>query len=172
MEGALLKLFILGHGDHGKGTAAEIICELTGMTAGNSSWFACQRYIWPRIQQREPGRYANALECFNDRRNHRTEWYEAIKRITARDPARLAREIFEQFDIYDGPRDIDEFKASNHLADLSIWIDASKRKPLESSDSMTIPRSLADVIIDNNDTVDQLRRRLSRLCSDWDFTPY
>ena len=165
-----MKLFILGHTQHGKDTAANLVGDLTGMRWTSSSWFACRRFIWPRLQQVEPGRYTNSLECHADRFNRRDEWFQWIKQHNAKDPSRLAREIFEQFDIYVGMRDITEFNAANHLADLSIWIDASERKPPESTDSMTIEKRHADMIVDNNGTEHDLRRRLSRICNALDLT--
>jgi hypothetical protein len=49
------------------------------------------------------------------------------------------------------------------LFDLIIWVDASKRLPLESSYSFNIDISVADIIIENNGTFEEFKEKVIRL---------
>jgi hypothetical protein len=108
--------------------------------------------------------YADFVSFYRDRRNRRSEWQAAIKRYN-QPLDRLTKEIFAVHDIYVGIRDREEFLASRHHADLSIWVDADLRSP--SDDPMTIRREDCDISIDNNGTKEDLNRKLDRLCETW-----
>ena len=49
------------------------------------------------------------------------------------------------------------------LFDLIIWVDASQRLPEEDKDSFNIDKTYADIIIDNNGTLDDFKKRVIRL---------
>jgi hypothetical protein len=154
-----VKLFVLGHGRHGKDTVAKILHAHYGLTFRSSSEFVMVRAVWPFI-----GRdYGTPAECFADRHNRRREWFDLISAYNRDDPARLARELFSEYDMYVGLRNCREFLAARELADLAIWVDASKRHLLEPADSMTVRSGDCDVIIDNNGTEEALERRVMRL---------
>jgi hypothetical protein len=91
--------------------------------------------------------------------NHRQEWYEQIAAYNTPDKARLAREIYAEADMYVGIRSLDEFFAVRRegLFDYAIWVDASKRLPPESAASCTVTPLQADMTLDNNGTLEQLR---------------
>ncbi len=48
------------------------------------------------------------------------------------------------------------------LFDLIVWVDGSKRLPLEGADSFNIDISLADVIIENNTTLEDFKQKVFR----------
>ena len=79
----------------------------------------------------------------------------------------MAKEIYNVHDMYVGMRsDVEFFQAkSQGLFDLSIWVDASERKPLEPRTSNQIESHMCDIIIDNNSTEEVLRNRVQRFCS-------
>jgi hypothetical protein len=49
------------------------------------------------------------------------------------------------------------------LFDLIIWVDASGRLPLEPSESFNIDISCADIIIENNGTLDEFKGKVKRI---------
>lgn len=49
------------------------------------------------------------------------------------------------------------------LFDLIIWVDASVRLPLEGSESFKIDKSYADIIVNNNDTLEAFKKRVINL---------
>lgn len=155
-----MKLFVLGHARQGKDTVGEMIQTKLGLSFVSSSWFACQKVIWPALKDN----YNSIEECFADRSNHRSKWYELICGYNMKDPARLSREIFNEYDMYVGLRNRKELIAARHLSNLVIWVDASERKPPEDTSSMTITRDMADVVVDNNGDLFDLEYRISRLC--------
>lgn len=144
-----LNLMLLGYGHHGKDTVADILTHY-GFTFVSSSWAAAEHVVYPVLSSKYG--YQSVEECFNDRANHRQEWYELIKAYNTPDLARLARRIYDQANIYVGIRDRDEFYAAKDegLFDYAIWVDASKRLPVESTNSCTVKPDDADIVIDNN----------------------
>ena len=81
--------------------------------------------------------------------NRRTEWYKMICGFNKDDKARLTKAILNEYDCYVGMRDDMEFRASKHLFDLIIWVDASERIPTPDS-SNKISKDDAHFIITNN----------------------
>ncbi|NLC22482.1 MAG: hypothetical protein GX771_11335 [Halomonadaceae bacterium] len=148
-----MKLIIFGHQRHGKDTVCEYLEAEYGLTFSASSMFACRLFLYEQIKDRFG--YASLEECFEDRVNHRQLWYEAIRDYNATDRARLGKAIFAEHDVYCGIRDREEFECLKREGqfDLAIWIDASQRKPLESTASMTLTRDDADLVINNNGTL-------------------
>jgi len=165
------RLIILAPGRWGKDTAAEYLRDKYGLTFRSSSEFVGRKavfpYCQPKVTQEFTGHpeYKTFEECFADRHNHRALWHDLISKYNRYDAARLGRELFAEYDMYVGLRSRREFDAlkAEKAFDHVIWIDASKRHPPESSASMSIDASVADHIIDNNGTLQDLHRNLDNL---------
>ena len=150
---------IIGYGRHGKDTVCEFLRDEYGYTFESSSQFCAERVV--RQHMADLGiTYETAEECYADRHNHRSEWFNAIKAYSAEDRTRLTREIFDEYDIYCGMRNAEELNAVKQLApgliDLTIWVDASDRHPPEEGDSCTVTAADADFVLDNNGDLDGL----------------
>ncbi len=156
-----MKLLIIGNGRHGKDTVAEIMKEQYNLPFLSSSLFAAENIIYPVLKSR----YNSIQECFEDRIHHRKEWYDLICDFNSEDPAKLARCILEQYDMYVGMRSSRELQSVRTLGlvDFIIWVDASQRLPLEDVASCTVLSTDADFIIDNNGTMEQLYTNISTL---------
>lgn len=156
-----MKLMIVGHGRHGKDTMCEILSKI-GYSFESSSHFA-SKFIYKELKHKYF--YDSPEECYDDRHNHRSEWYDLISAFNADDPARMSRLIFEEYDIYCGNRNKVEFNLAKEqgLFDLSVWVDASKRLPPEDSSSNTITPDMCDIIINNNGTLEEFERRVLKL---------
>ena len=141
----MTKILILGHGEHGKDTVADIITELTGLRFESSSHAAAELAVMPCMPE-----YETVEDCFNDRRNHRQRWRDLISAYNTPDKGRLCKEIISRCDGYVGMRCHLEYDAVKHLFDYVLWVDASKRKPDDVS--MTIGRDSGMILIDNNGT--------------------
>lgn len=144
------KLIVTGHAHHGKDTFCEMLEELFGYRSVSSSAFMSP-FIFEKIGKLYG--YKNLEECWNDKKNHRKEWFDIIVEYNTPDLSRLGREIFREHEIYNGIRNITEFDALKNkgLYDLSIWIDSSERLPAENSSSMTISMEDCDLVFDNNE---------------------
>jgi hypothetical protein len=120
-----MKVLILGHARHGKDTVAELLTEMFGLKSISSSMFACERFIFPEMQNR----YADLAACFEDRVNHRQFWFDAICGFNKHDKLALTKEILATSDVYIGMRCADEFAAAldEKLFDKILWVDASAR---------------------------------------------
>jgi dephospho-CoA kinase len=157
------KLLIIGHARHGKDTFAELLEKDFGLKFKSSSQAAADIFLFDALKDKYG--YETPEQCFEDRVNHRPEWYEMICDYNKDDRAKLAKGILTITDCYVGMRDRDEITEciKQGLFDLIIWVDASDRLSLESPDSFNIDKSCADIIIDNNGTFDEFKARVARI---------
>ena len=156
------KIMIIGYARHGKDTVGEILQSL-GYKATSSSIYAAEKVIYPVLKQRYW--YSKVEECFNDRFNHRDEWYELITEYNQHDKARLCREMIEDgYDIYVGLRNREELEAARHLYDVVVWVDATERLGLtEDTSSCTVTKDDADFIIENNGGLAELEMKVVKI---------
>lgn len=157
------KLLIIGHGRHGKDTVCELLAERYNFKFISSSQFCSDKFMYKMLK--DIYNYESEEQCYNDRHNHREEWYNGISEYCKEDPSRLGKEIFNEYDIYCGLRNKLEFygMAENDVFDYVIWVDRSKHLPLEDISSMTLDIGMADYVIDNNGTLDELEKNVSSL---------
>lgn len=152
-------IIVLGHGEHGKGTTSGLLCSMYGHKTCSSSEVAFP-YIFPLLK--EAMGYHDEAEALADKKNERLVWKEAITLLNSPDKSTLAKLILSKANIYDGMRCNLEFEASKYLFEHIIWVDASKRKPVDPS--MTIkfdPDTMH--YLDNNGSEQELLQKLSNL---------
>lgn len=154
-----MKILIIGHGRHGKDTVREILESDHGMTGVSSSEFAAQKAVYPLMREM----YRDWRECYEDRANHRELWFHAIAAYNLLPGPSLAEQILAGHDIYTGMRSRAEFRKSEYLFDLIVWVDRSRVLPPEPDGSMELRAVDADVIIDNNGSLDNLKRHVDQL---------
>lgn len=156
-------LLIIGHARHGKDTLAEIFNENFGYTFESSSQSAANIFLYDLLKDKYG--YKTPEECFEDRVNHRQEWYEAICEYNKDDRAKLAKGILQRSDCYVGMRDRNEIEEclKQKVFDLIVWVDASERMPQEDASSFNIDKSCADIIIENNGSFESFKEKAIRL---------
>lgn len=159
----LPKLLVIGHGRHGKDTVCEILRDKYNFNFESSSRFCSKKFIFDRLK--DIYGYADEEACYADRHNHRQEWYEMIRDYCRPDAARLGREIFEEHDIYCGLRNKAEFHAMRNTGvfDYAIWVDRLDHLPPEPATSMSLEIWMADFVIDNNGSLEELERNVDQL---------
>lgn len=157
-----IKLLICGEGRHGKDTVADLLKEYIGLQATSSSWVAAQLFY---NKYHSVYGYRDVLECYEDRVNHRKEWYDFITAYNQPDRTKLTQKILETSNIYVGLRNPEEFYAAKHLFDATIYVDASDRLPPEGSESNGITKDMCDIIIENNGTLEELKLKVKALSS-------
>lgn len=165
-----MNLLIIGHARHGKDTVCKLLTELTPLTFSGSSLLATDLGIFDEIIKAYikvdvPSIRMARQKFYENKGMFRQEMYEAIRAYNAEDKTRLAKEIFKHADIYCGLRDKEEFDAIKraNLTDLIIWVDASLRLEKESKTSMKLDRTCADIIIENNGSLSELKDKVERL---------
>lgn len=119
-----MKILVLGHGRHGKDTAAEYLRDHHGLSFRSSSE-ACAEVLKPVLDLADGEQ--TAAQHFKNRHKRRELWKRLISLYNSADPAALAKLITSQCDMYVGMRSQREYDASQHLFDLVLWIDASER---------------------------------------------
>ena len=158
----LPKLLVVGHGRHGKDTVCEML-EQYGYKFQSSSKFCSELFIFNDLKNIYG--YANEDECYNDRHNHRTEWYNMIHDYCKDDLARLGRNLFAEHNIYCGLRNRREFFAmqNEEIFDYAIWVDRTDHLPKEDPSSMSIEQWMCDYTIDNNGDLARLEKNVAIL---------
>ena len=158
-----MKILILGNARHGKDTLAELFNKYFRLTFMSSSQASADFFLYNQLKDKYG--YTTSEECFEDRVNHREEWYQAICDYNKDNRARLAQDILSRSDCYVGMRDKEEFKecVKQKLFDIIIWVDASKRLPLEPGTSFNINMSDADIIVENNGTFEEFVEKSKRI---------
>lgn len=148
------KLVVIGHARHGKDTAVEFLGKY-GMTTAGTSLLLAEEVVYPVLKEKYG--YTTVTECYNDRHNHRVEWYNIIKDFAEDDLARIGEMVFKDDDIYCGIRDVRQLYASRDvgIVDAVFWVDASQRLPPESRESCTVRMFDADYYIFNNTTLEE-----------------
>lgn len=156
-------ILVLGSARHGKDTFAEILKAEFGLRFMSSSQASSEIFLYDLLKDKYG--YSNSVECFEDRVNHRDEWYNAICEYNINDRARLAKKILEFSQCYVGMRDRAEVNEciKQGLFDIIIWVDGSERLPLEPKTSFNIDKSCSDIIVDNNGTEAEFKERTIRL---------
>lgn len=159
----LPKLLIVGHGRHGKDTVCDILKNKYNFSFESSSKFCSQLFIFDQLKHKY--NYSTEHECYADRHNHRTEWYNMIHDYCRDDLARLGKDIFAAHDIYCGLRNRREFHAMRNqgVFDYCIWVDRSDHLPAEDYSSMSIEPWMSDFVIDNNAGLDRLEKNTDDL---------
>lgn len=152
------KLLIIGHARHGKDTLAECFAK-HGYTFQSSSEAAAEIFLFDKLKDKYG--YETFEECFEDRINHRAEWFDEIKEYNSSDRARLAKKIMERSDIYVGMRSSEEIRECRRqgVFDVVIWVE-NKRKSEEEESSFDIKREDADVVCTNNGTIEELQQKV------------
>ena len=159
------RIMVIGHARHGKDTVCELLRDKYNLNYVSSS-----RLLAGLIWQDEDfmGAYSNSKECWEDRINHRTKWFNKIVKLNTPTKTTITQIIYSHYDIYCGIRDASELWAVNeaNLYDLCIWVDASGRLELENPNSINVTKYMADVVLYNNGTLEELERNLHLLMKD------
>ena len=158
-----MKYLIIGHARHGKDTVAEMMNNLYGLTFKSSSLAAAEIFIFDILKDKY--NYSTFIECYEDRVNHRAEWYELIEEYNKDDKARLAKEILKDSDIYVGMRSNAEIEecVRQGLFDKIIGV-FNYRKPSEDSSSFKIDMwKYADVVVPKVGTLQDLQNKVIKL---------
>jgi hypothetical protein len=158
-----LKLLVIGHGRHGKDTVCEMLRDEYDYNFISSSQFCADHFIYNDLKDKYG--YTTAEECYADRHNRRAEWYDMISDYNFEDPGLLGSEIFKQYDIYCGLRNIREWRKmkADNTYDFCIWVDRSAHLPPEDASSMSLTKDCADYVLDNNSSIDELHIKLKQL---------
>jgi len=154
------KLLIIGHAQHGKDTAAGFLRDLYGYKFKGSSVAASEIFLYDKLKEKYG--YTSPEQCFEDRVNHRSEWYDLICEYNKDDKAALAKVIMKDSNIYVGMRSNVECEEClrQGIFDLVIGI-WNPRKNLEHKGSFDIDIwEKSDIIIPNSGSLADLGNRL------------
>jgi len=159
----LMNIAIIGHGGHGKDTVCEYLESQYGVQFVSSSMVADNAFIFDALKDKY--NYKTPYECYMDRSKHRKEWADLIKEYIKDDLTLFGRLLFSRSPIYCGLRNIIELKALKdaNIIKKVIWVDAIKRLPPESNDSISITMGDADIIVDNNRSKENLYKNTDLL---------
>lgn len=154
------KICVIGHKRNGKTEVAKILHDDFGLSFVDSSVRASEIFIYDKVKHKYG--YKTPEECFEDRVNRRSEWFELIREYNKDDKARLAKEILSSCDVYAGMRSNEELEECLRIGLVKwvLWV----HKPYsacEGSDSFNISKDLAHYVIVNDGSLDDLRRKVA-----------
>ena len=157
------KIMVLGYARHGKDTVGEMLRDRYLYSFTSSSMFCSETIVYPMLKGSYG--YPDAEACYDDRANHRDDWFDLIREFNTPDLTALGRAIFTKHDIYCGIRNAPEFHALRNAGvfDIAIWVDGSERHRRESKSSCSVESWMADYVLDNNGNLDDLERGLTSL---------
>ena len=158
-----MKVLIIGYKRSGKDTLAEIWKERFGIEYESSSMAAARLFIYDELKDKYG--YSSFEECYEDRMDRRKEWYDLITDFNSEDPARLAKIMLETSDVYVGMRsdtEVDSCKEQKTF-DMIVWVDAEERVGKESTESCTVTKEDAYILITNNGTEEGFRVKAIKL---------
>lgn len=149
------RVLLIGHGDHGKDAAAEILTRRYGGGAVSVSALALDLFLWDMLSDVYPTRAA----AYADRKNNRELWFHAIAAFNRRPGcAPILERAAAQFCFVTGARNRAEFQAARPLFDLVMWIDGATRGAPEALASMELGPADADLIVPNHGDLSDLER--------------
>jgi len=183
------KVLILGFARHGKDTVSEMLRDHYGLSFQSSSMFCADKVLWRIIHDADArveflstvqvsrrhlfeaelammaDEYVTVEDCFEGRGNHRELWYLAIRAFNTPDATSLGRALFDQHDVYCGLRHAAEFHAlvNAGIPDLVVWIGRSDHLDPEDHASCSVEPWMADYVIDNNGSLEDLERNVRSL---------
>lgn len=156
-------LFIIGEGGHGKDTFTEFLSEESGLGFVSSSWFMADRVVFPALKDRYG--YTTVKQCFDDRRNHREEWYNIIAGANPTG-SELSSALFKEYPIYVGlrnKRELDAVLGDSRFKPYVVWVDRSEVLEPEPATSMSLTKECANLVIDNNGCLVDLEAKAENL---------
>ena len=151
------KVLFVGPGRSGKDTACGMFAEITGLKDAGTTSLALTRYVARKLGIPDSEAYARRHESDA----MRVLWFETGNAIRENDPSLLVREMLTRGDITGGVRGRPEIESVRRegLVDLIVWID--RNVPVDPT--MEYGADMADVVIKNHGTLDDLRSKLLRL---------
>ena len=165
-----MKICVIGCSEAGKTTAAEILAELAGGRAANTSDVIAEDLaaeVRAGTCPRPPGLPADVVDrevtadlllaCKTSSQELRVAMYEYAKQRELSDPAYTVTRPLEAGNIVTGTRRPEQLTVMRPRVDWVVWIQRDSCRP-NATDHLG-PQD-ADVVIDNNGTLDQLRERL------------
>lgn len=162
-----MKLLVIGHARHGKDTFAEYLRDRHGWSFASSGEFACEKAVYPLMTEF----YPDWRSLYRDKEQYRELFFHAIRAYNLRPGPALHQQILSGHDMYLGMRSRAEFTKSVSDFDLVVWIDASQRKPMEPLASNELTPADADVIINNNSTLEDLHSEIEGFLTWLENTP-
>jgi hypothetical protein len=159
------KICIIGHARHGKDTVANILCDMFGYKHLSSSMAASDIFLYEALKDKYG--YRSKEECFEDRVNHRKEWFDMICEYNQNNPGRLASEIMQIANIYTGMRSSRELKSCLENGTFEIVLGVyDPRFELEDSSSFDIDLwKESHLIVSNSGTIEDLENKIFSLRS-------
>jgi len=161
-----LKLFVLGDKGHGKNEVARILSEHLGLKEVDVTSLLVKEFILDDIS--EVTGYKTVKEVMDNKDLIRPLMKESVDEYNRNDLTRSTRLVFNHCDMYIGCRERLQVLASkeHRLCDMIIFVDAHKRLPPEPKESNTITSDIADYVLDNNGTKEQLLDNMIPLISE------
>ena len=142
----------VGSGRSGKDASLVTLASITGLRNAGTTSLYLTKYVAQVLGVTEE-------EAYRDRHANREVWYRIGNEIRVNDPGKLLREALEVGPLTGGIRDYAEAVAARSLVDLIVWI---QNDNVPEDPTLMFGPDMADVVIQNNGTLFDLREKLTR----------
>lgn len=147
---------VVGHGRSGKDESLSILSSLTGLRNAGTTSLYLTKYVASELGLTEEEAYRDRHESIRNRET----WKRIGDEIRGDDPGKLLKEALAVGPLTGGIRDIAEAVVAKDLCDIIVWIQNDRVPP---DPTVTFGPEMADIVIQNNGTIPELRERLARL---------
>jgi len=152
-----MKILVLGNSGSGKTTAAKIISNILGTNPPkNCSDYIIEDYVASKTKS--PMEQINLIsEIKSNKNDFRKELFTYGVGRQKENPAYPVFKAIKQTDVITGVRTKENLDASKKFFDAVLWIDRDK---IKSGSTDQLGPQDADIIVDNNDTIEKLAESL------------
>jgi dephospho-CoA kinase len=147
----------VGEGRAGKDTACDFLEKITLLrNAGTTSKYLC-RYVAEELGLS----FEEAYRRRHESDEMRIAWYNKGNEVREKGPTTLIREALQYGEITGGIRDLEEIIATRkeNVVDLIIWIE---NKRVKKDPTIKFTSDYADIVIENNGTLEEFYQKLER----------
>ena len=150
-----MRILLVGHGRAGKDVGGEYLEKITGLKFAGTTSLYLKKYVAQRLGRSEEDVYAT-------RHDDREMWKAIGDEIRQNNPGMLLEEALAVGPITGGIRDIREIvhARDKNIVDLIVWIENDR---VAVDPTVTFSPREADIIIQNNWSIEEYHMRLRRL---------
>lgn len=153
---------VIGNKSHGKDSLSLFITKAFGLGYASTSHFALEHFLFAKMISSGEFSYENVKDAYDDRDSYREYLYQEIQSYNYNDQAKLGRMLLEIYPVLCGIRHGKELNALKQELGINaiFWVDTSQRKPLETSNSISVSKDDATHHIDNNGSLEMACKQI------------
>lgn len=154
-----VRIMVVGMAEHGKDEFLKFVLEeLPELTFRSTTEEAMEHFMFDALKHQFG--YSTIEDAVADKGTKRPLLKGLFQLYCFHDKAAFIKHVFRKYNFYCGVRDHEELAKAqaDEIVDITVFINASKRKPPEPIESFNLRHEQFDIEIDNNGTIEDLRQ--------------